>query len=42
MFYVLPDFQYGYRKNHNTSQARLDFTKYVVAQVQTNNALINK
>ena len=29
---LLPDFQYGYRKNHNTSQAILDFTEYVNKQ----------
>ena len=26
---LLPNFQYGYRKQHNTSQAILDFTDYV-------------
>ena len=26
---LLPPFQYGYRKNHNTSQAILDFTNYI-------------
>ena len=29
---LLPDFQYGYRKNHNTSQAILDFTEYINEQ----------
>ena len=26
---ILPSFQYGYRKNHNTTQAILDYTNYV-------------
>ena len=26
---ILPPFQYGYRKDHNTSQAILDFTNYI-------------
>ena len=29
---LLPDFQYGYRKHHNTSQAILDFTEYINKQ----------
>ena len=26
---LLPNFQYGYRKHHNTSQAILDFANYI-------------
>ena len=26
---LLPKFQYGYRKQHNTSQAILDYTDYI-------------
>ena len=33
---LLPKFQYGYRKNHNTSQAILDYANYI------NNANANK
>ena len=29
---LLPNFQYGYRKHHNTSQAILDFTNYINKQ----------
>ena len=35
---LLPKFQYGYRKQHNTSQAILDYTDYITKA--TSNKLI--
>ena len=33
---LLPRFQYGYRKHHNTSQAILDLTEYIKQKINNN------